>query len=67
MISLGILFYLAIPETINYDSLSFDENIDYCVSIIHNIRKEEEFLKNCDLEKTNKYIMSVKKWKWKEN
>ena len=67
MISLGILFYLAIPETINYNYLSFDENIDYCVSIIHDIRKEEEFLENCDLEKTNKYIMSVKKWKWKEN
>ena len=36
------------------------ENIEYCANIIHNPTMTDKFNEQCDLEITNKYIMSVK-------
>ena len=55
------IYFAFIPSTTIYENISFNENIDYCTNIIHDISREDEFLKNCDLEQTNKYIMIVKK------
>ncbi len=40
---------------------SVPENIEYCVHLIHNPLKQEEFKKQwCSIETTNAYIMTVK-------
>jgi len=58
----GFMLYFGFM-TINPDleQVSFSENIEYCTNIIHNPNLEEEFLSNCDLEETNRYIMMVKR------
>jgi hypothetical protein len=50
-------FFTSVPELQN---ISFSENIDYCTSILHNPNMQEEFMKECSLKQTNKYIMLVK-------
>ncbi len=58
---LGFFLYFGfITSNVNLKNISFSENIEYCTSIIYNPELEEEFLNNCNLEETNKYIMSVK-------
>lgn len=54
------IYFSFIISDIKYENISFNENIDYCTNIIHDPRKKDEFLKNCDLEEVNKYIMIVK-------
>ena len=54
-----VYFGFVINNT-NLENIGFSENIEYCTNIIHNPDLEEEFLKNCNLKETNKYIMLVK-------
>jgi Fe2+ transport system protein B len=54
------VYFGFMPNNIEYQNISFSENIDYCVNIIHNPNLEKEFYLNCDLEETNKYMMMVK-------
>jgi hypothetical protein len=59
---IGFFVYFGfMPSNIKHEYISFSENIDYCTNIIHDPRKENEFLQNCDLEETNRHIMIVKK------
>jgi len=55
------VYFGFMPNNIEYQNISFSENIDYCTNIIHNPNLEDEFYLNCDLEETNEYIMIVKK------
>ena len=58
---LGFFLYFGfMTQNTDLENISFSENIDYCTNIIHNPNLEEEFMSNCDLEETNKYIMLVK-------
>jgi hypothetical protein len=56
-----VVYFGFMSSNFKYENISFNENIDYCTNIIHDPRKEDEFLKNCDLKETNNYIMIVKK------
>jgi hypothetical protein len=55
------VYFGFMSNNIEYQNISFSENIDYCTNIIHNPNLEDEFYLNCDLEETNEYIMIVKK------
>ena len=54
------IYFGFLPANIELENISFSENIDYCTNIMHNPNLEDEFINNCSLEETNKYIMLVK-------
>ena len=56
-----IIYFGFNPEFPTTREISFSENIEYCASIMHNPNLENEFVQNCDLQKTNNYIMMTKK------
>jgi len=58
---LGFFLYFGfMTQNADLENISFSENIEYCTNIIHNPTLEEEFMNNCNLEETNRYIMLVK-------
>ena len=58
---LGFLLYFGFNSpNMDLQNISFSENIEYCTNIIHNPNLEQEFMNNCDLEETKRYIMFVK-------
>ena len=59
-----LLFFILLsapaePDLYVYNSF-VPENIEFCANIIHNPTMSEIFEKQCNLEQTNDYIMSVK-------
>ena len=59
-----IIFFLNfgfLPANIEFEDISFSENIDYCTNIMHDPRLEFDYYNNCNSDEANMYIMLVKK------
>ena len=58
------LFFVLLQTSVEADFYTYNsnvpENIEFCANIIHNPTMLEVFKKQCNLEQTNNYIMSVK-------
>ncbi len=58
------LFFALLQIPVEEDFYAYNsyvpENVEFCANIIHNPTMIEKFNRECNLEQTNNYILSVK-------